>query len=57
MDNLETLLSTLRVSAVRSAGGGARLTLLMAFRAQLAALDLSGWPWVLRQSVWRRHQT
>lgn len=32
---------------------GSRLTLLMAFSARLAALYLSGWPWVLRQSVCR----
>lgn len=41
-------------------GAGPRLTLLMAFSARLAALYLSGWPWVLRQSVCRedtRHET
>ena len=30
------------------------LTLLMALSARLAALYLSGWPWVLRQSVCRK---
>lgn len=34
-------------------GAGPRRTLLMAFSARLAALYLSGWPWVLRQSVCR----
>lgn len=32
------------------------LTLLMAFRAWLAALYRSGWPCVFRQSVWRREE-
>lgn len=55
-------LPTLRVLPPDGSGLGlgmaspslAHLTLLMALSARLAALYLSGWPWVLRHSVYRK---